>query len=596
MSTCPICQSDVHELTSQCEACGASLDNNQLPAGSMLNNRYEIGSVLGRGGFSLTYKAKDKALNRVLAIKELFPENAIRTGPTVTVPKQTTSDYQQSITGFLNEAQTLAQFDHPNIVGISDTFQQHNTAYIVMDFVEGDTLEQIIESTGKLDWGYTQHIIIQVAKGLAQLHAQNTIHRDIKPANIIVNSTGKATILDFGAARRVTPNQSHALTRIITPQYAAPEQRLTNARFGPPTDIFALATVAYQATTGSLPPSIDDRLLTGVEPTPPHEANSNVPLHASQAILQALHLNPTHRPQTTFEFVNQLTRERTPTTVTNPEPVAAPVEPRQQPALTAPEPVVPVSVITNSPKKGLPDPNPGKIARLLKNRAVTFGIVLPALLISTLISGVLVANSRASMKATMPDGAILRKTTSFDADSFGAEIVQGIAVGKHPPTAADLQSAETRSISAPGLNVVMDRFSQKSPLDEGTMRRFLLTADKLRTSPGGVNFSVVGAQSVMWNRQGKAELGLKFALIVWNQSPKTLCNFVIRFGLSDVKGNVEEVLLDRQSFWFPKSEIQVEPGDALISVVEVGAKDLLATPAPTLNWKLTNPSRLHATC
>jgi serine/threonine protein kinase len=349
VNSCPFCFAESDGAHAECQSCGASLDDSPLAPGTLLNNRYAVKSVLGRGGFSLTYRATDTTLDRTVAIKELFPENASRSGNTVTVPTNTRADFQQALTGFLQEAKTLARFQHPNIVGTGDTFTQNNTAYIVMDYIEGETLDVLINRNGRLPWNQTLPILTDIATGLEHLHATNTIHRDIKPANIMITPTGKAVILDFGAARIINPLQSHTLTRIITPQYAAPEQRLTNARFGPPTDIFALGTLAYQAVTGNLPPSIDDRLLTNAQPETPSSINPTVPQQASETILQALHLNPTQRPQTTRQFVSQLTTTEVnaataPTQLKQPGPSQAP------PSITKPAP----PAITTKTKKAIP--------------------------------------------------------------------------------------------------------------------------------------------------------------------------------------------------------------------------------------------------
>jgi Protein kinase domain len=436
MSACPFCFAESDGAHAECQSCGASLDDSPLAPGTLLNNRYTVKSVLGRGGFSLTYRATDTTLDRTVAIKELFPENASRSGNTATVPTNTCADFQQALAGFLQEAKTLARFQHPNIVGIGDTFTQNNTAYIVMDYVDGETLDVLISRSGRLTWNQTLPILTDIATGLEHLHDTNTIHRDIKPANIMITPTGKAVILDFGAARIINPLQSHTLTRIITPQYAAPEQRLTNARFGPPTDIFALGTLAYQAVTGNLPPSIDDRLLTEAQPEAPSAVNPTVPQQASEAILQALHLNPTNRPQTTRQFVSQLTTTKVPTP-------SAPIEVKQPEASPAPPSITRPTppAITTITKRPLPK------KRIAIGIALTTAIAAAAIGIGTGLQkteGALPTTSAAAAEVTF----VATETTTARAVSTVVETTTARAVSTVVETSAPVATqATTRAVT-----------------------------------------------------------------------------------------------------------------------------------------------------
>ncbi|MBY0321703.1 MAG: protein kinase [Reyranella sp.] len=227
--------------------------------------RYEIVSVLGQGGFGITYRARDVQLGREVAIKEYLPSAlAIRQGGTTVLPRTTkmADDFGWGRDRFVTEGRTLASLHRATaIVQVFDYLETNGTAYIVMELLAGETLEERIAKNGKLSAEAVDRILWPLLDGLQQVHNAGFLHRDIKPANILLDAAGNPTLIDFGASRAAMAGRSTALTAIFTPGYAAAEQ-MTSAKQGPWTDIYGLAATLYHAITGKRPPGAFDRMLS----------------------------------------------------------------------------------------------------------------------------------------------------------------------------------------------------------------------------------------------------------------------------------------------------------------------------------------------
>jgi serine/threonine protein kinase len=225
--------------------------------------RYEILALLGRGGFGITYRARDTQLNREVAIKEYLPSAlAMRQGGTAVLPQSTrmADDFTWGRDRFVEEGRTLATLQHaPAIVEVFDFLEANGTAYIVMKLMPGETLEDRLQR-GALDQPAIERILWPLLEGLQQVHATGYLHRDIKPANILLDAQGNPTLIDFGASRAAMAGRTTVLTAIFTPGYAAPEQ-FSSAKQGPWTDIYGLAATLYHAITGTTTPSAFDRLI-----------------------------------------------------------------------------------------------------------------------------------------------------------------------------------------------------------------------------------------------------------------------------------------------------------------------------------------------
>ena len=233
-----------------------------LPEGFLLQD-YRILSILGAGGFGVTYLAEDTTLGKRVALKEYMPvEMAIRHGKSEVLPKSGGSedDFVWGLQEFLREARTLAQFEHPNIVPVLRFFEANGTAYIVMAFQEGESLSDILDRRATLDQDSVLGLLGPLIDGLSAVHYRGFLHRDIKPENIFIRTDGSPVLLDFGSARQALGTKTRTLTSIVSRGYAPFEQYTTTSKQGPWSDIYALAAVAYRAIAGAQPPDATDRM------------------------------------------------------------------------------------------------------------------------------------------------------------------------------------------------------------------------------------------------------------------------------------------------------------------------------------------------
>ncbi len=224
-----------------------------LPAGHRLGG-YRIERVLGSGGFGITYYARDIDIGKLVAIKEYLPnEFALRTGTGAVAPKSADDQahYQWGLERFLEEARTLARFKHSHLNKVYRFFEDNGTAYIVLEYIEGETLSQILRREGQLDAARLERLLKELLSGLEEMHKAGFVHRDIKPGNIMLRENGAAVLLDFGAARQAIGQRSKYITSILTPGYAPIEQYSPKGDdIGPWTDLYALGMVAYRCISG----------------------------------------------------------------------------------------------------------------------------------------------------------------------------------------------------------------------------------------------------------------------------------------------------------------------------------------------------------
>ncbi len=288
-----------------------------LPPGTQLRD-YRIDRVLGEGGFGIVYLAYDAALERHVAIKEYLPSAmAARAGDGLTVVIKSAAyadTFALALRSFVNEARLLARFNHPALVKVHQFWEEHGTAYMVMPFYEGPTLRQVLAELGRLPteaevcaW------LLPLLDTLEVLHADQCFHRDIAPDNILITATGPL-LLDFGAARRVIGDLTHALTAVLKPGYAPIEQYGDSPDMaqGPWTDIFSLAAVLYGAISGRRPvPSVERVIADRLRPLT-QLAGDRFRHSFLAAIDLALALRPEHRPQSVAEFRTRLMADGVP--------------------------------------------------------------------------------------------------------------------------------------------------------------------------------------------------------------------------------------------------------------------------------------------
>jgi len=231
---------------------------------------YRVESVLGQGAFGITYLAHDVNLDRQVAIKEYLPAQfAVRNNDRSVSP--TTDEYKEDfewgLKRFISEAKILTKFEHPNLVKVFNVFEMNNTAYMVMNYEVGKSLQQILKSRKTLNETELMKMIIPLLSGLETMHEKGFVHRDIKPGNIFIRRDGSPVLLDFGSARQTRAErgkemseEQQTVTTLVSPGYAPIEQYSSNSsRQGPWTDIYGLGATLYKATTGTMPLAAVDR-------------------------------------------------------------------------------------------------------------------------------------------------------------------------------------------------------------------------------------------------------------------------------------------------------------------------------------------------
>jgi serine/threonine protein kinase len=276
-----------------------------LPIPSILSD-YKIESVLGQGGFGITYLATEVTFERRVAIKEYYPrEFAVRDGTRTVRPTGNQEDidnFKWGMEAFEKEAKLLARFDDPNIVGVQRFFKENGTAYFVMDYCDGEPLDEIIRRDGAIPFAKLQLIVFPLLSSLERIHREDFLHRDIKPSNIFIRSDGSPVLLDFGAARHENVSHSRSVTSLATDGYGAIEQYSTRGRQGPRTDIYGFAATLYRAITGIKPISASERILDDSLVPSKLVAGGKYPEPFLEAVDKGMAVRPEDRPKSVSEW------------------------------------------------------------------------------------------------------------------------------------------------------------------------------------------------------------------------------------------------------------------------------------------------------
>jgi serine/threonine-protein kinase len=278
----------------------------ELPTGARLQGgRYVIRSVLGRGGFGITYETLDRRLERRVAVKELFPDGVSRHGQTVVAPPHVAESFAAARSRFLREAAVLAQFTHPGIVHVHEVFEENRTAYLVMELLEGRTIADVLAARGgPVTEAEALDVATRCAQALVTVHDAGVLHRDINPSNIVITTSGRVVLIDFGLAHAFE-DRTGAMTRMVTPGYAPLEQYAGEGRFGPATDVYGLAATMYRMLTGRTPVTALDREHGTALPAP-RKVEPSVSRLVSDAVLDGMELQPSHRPPSMPAFLARL--------------------------------------------------------------------------------------------------------------------------------------------------------------------------------------------------------------------------------------------------------------------------------------------------
>jgi len=318
---CLGCMAHYEDEYNICPTCGyvedtPAAETTQIEPGSKLQDRYIVGKALGHGGFGVTYIGWDSLIERAVAIKEYLPaEFSTRTPGQTNITVYTGDKSEQFASGldrFIDEAQRLAKFTSiEGIVNIYDTFAENNTAYIIMELLQGETLAAMLNRAGKISDKDALMILVPIIKSLKLVHEKGIIHRDIAPDNIFLLNDGSAKLIDFGAARFSSMLNNHSLTVIVKPGYSPEEQYQSKAIQGAYTDVYAISATLYRMITGVVPPNALDRRasieLKQKELLAPPSKYCTIGENTETAILNALNVRIEDRTRDMSTFLYELT-------------------------------------------------------------------------------------------------------------------------------------------------------------------------------------------------------------------------------------------------------------------------------------------------
>lgn len=300
-----------------CPHCGFSMKNyklapHQLPPKTILAGKYLAGKVIGEGGFGITYIGLDLNLNLKVAIKEYYPTGFVTRETTTT---NTITPYvgeqgeffDKGRTKFIDEARNLAKFRFmPGIVSVSDFFNENGTAYIVMEYIDGQTFKAYLAKMGgKIPAAQVFDMMKPVIESLGEVHKKGIIHRDISPDNIMITKDGYIKLLDFGAARDFSESGNKSLSVLLKPGYAPEEQYRSKGKQGPWTDIYALCATMYRAITGASPDESIERMSEDLV-KPPSQLGIAIDPKQEAALMKGMSVLQKNRFQNIIELKQAL--------------------------------------------------------------------------------------------------------------------------------------------------------------------------------------------------------------------------------------------------------------------------------------------------
>ena len=322
MKKCYGCFEDINDNLEVCPFCGyvegtPPEEAVHMDPGTILAERYVIGKVLGYGGFGVTYIGWDAKLEQKVAIKEYLPSEF-----STRIPGQSrisifngdkNEQFLSGLNKFVDEAKRLSKFQNEDgIVKIFDCIAENETAYIIMEYLEGETLADRLKREKRIPEKEAIEIMMPIMKSLEIVHKEGIIHRDIAPDNIFLTSDGHSKLIDFGAARFATTSHSRSLTVIIKPGFSAEEQYRSRSDQGPHTDVYSVAATFYKMLTGETPPDALERRAKIENAkkdilTEPHKITKGISLVTENAILNALNIQIEDRTPTIEKLIEDLT-------------------------------------------------------------------------------------------------------------------------------------------------------------------------------------------------------------------------------------------------------------------------------------------------
>jgi serine/threonine-protein kinase len=326
-----------------------------LNPGQILQNRYRIEDLLGEGGMGAVYKAWDTRLKLNVALKEMVPQPGL--------DEHTLNELHQQ---FEQEATILAPLNHPHLVRVGDFFEEGDNTYLVMDFVEGDSLIDLISKEGTLSEAHVLNWALQLLDALTYCHSRGVIHRDIKPQNVIITPEGQAVLVDFGLVKLWDPDDPHTKTvmrGVGTPEYAPPEQYSSHeGHTDPRSDLYGLAATMYHALAGEPPLGAAERMADPEQFVAVREISPDVSTRTSIAVMKAMALARSQRWESAKEMAEALIEGET-----------APLEP------TTEKPSVPKKAVLPAYTKDLPKEIEEAPPKRKWGWIVALAVILPAL-------------------------------------------------------------------------------------------------------------------------------------------------------------------------------------------------------------------------
>jgi len=313
---CNYCFEEYNKEFDVCPHCGyvdgdGAKELYHLYPGTILYDRYIVGQVLGFGGFGITYKVWDTNLDTIMAIKEYYPSGLVNRTPGTKDVNVFSGNrlkaYNHGLMRFLDEARSMAKFStHKNIINIFEYFEENNTAYIVMEFLDGITLSEFLKGN-RMDVDSSLDVIDSVCSALKDIHKLSIIHRDVSPDNIFLCTNGVVKLIDFGAAR-FSSDEEQQRTIILKPGFAPPEQYEKVNIQGAWTDIYAVGATLYYMITGVKPEESTNRKIKD-DLLAPHEIDESIPEYIGNAVMQAMAIDRHMRFNTINDFEKGLNQE-----------------------------------------------------------------------------------------------------------------------------------------------------------------------------------------------------------------------------------------------------------------------------------------------
>ena len=331
---CPSCMAENTDGAEKCSVCGGDMRaqnrQHQLPTMTILEGRYLIGKVLGEGGFGITYIGFDLRLEERVAIKEFYPAGSVTRYAKHSAEVEATSAagevlLEREREKFLTEARTMSRFSgESSIVHVKDFFYANSTAYIVMEFIDGETMQRRLKENGpEKDFNKLLDMLRPVMKDLDSVHKAGFIHRDISLSNLMVDKSGSVKLLDFGTAREVSEDGEKSLSIVLKPGFAPEEQYRRHGKQGPWTDVYALCATMYKLCTGVTPEVSVDRL-SDDSLEPPSKLGVKINPQQEAVLARGLAVHQEDRIQSVAELLEGLDKAAKGKAVLKPERIDKP--------------------------------------------------------------------------------------------------------------------------------------------------------------------------------------------------------------------------------------------------------------------------------